>query len=157
MVSMKIVGSGVEHALERYDDNNGYGLTFCGEMVGPWDQGPNQNDVECAKCKVAVGNPKLALGNSKLDWKKIDSYEEAIVGDFSGGDGVRFSLCFYATCYRRGQWRLLVEVASGPKHELGGCFDEQDQPQRWYHKRENAISEAQAIADVLISGRYEAK
>jgi hypothetical protein len=93
----------------------------------------------------------------KLEWKQEGGYEEAIIGDFDGGDGLRFSLCFYVTCYRRGQWRLLVEVASGPKHEAWGCFDEQDQPQRWYHSRENALSEAQAIAAVLITDRMERK
>ena len=93
----------------------------------------------------------------KLEWKQEGGYEEAIVGEFDAGDGVRFCLSHYPTCYRRGQWRLLIEVASGPKHELWGCFDEQDQPQRWYHSRGNALSEAQAIADVLVLDRQGKK
>lgn len=90
---------------------------------------------------------------SDLNWIKIDRYQEAVIGDFAAGDGVRFSLTTHPTCYRRGPWRLLVEVAEGPGHILWGCFDDQDQPNRWYHKRENALSEAQAIADVLLKDR----
>jgi len=89
----------------------------------------------------------------KLDWKRLGYGEDAILGDFDGGDGVRFSLVHMPTCYRRGTWRLLIEVASGPGHELWGCFDMADEPQRWYHQREAALSEAQIIADVLWNGR----
>jgi hypothetical protein len=92
---------------------------------------------------------------SSLRWKNLGSYEEANIGDFEKGDGVRFCLTHYMTCYRRGPWRLLIEVCSGPKHILWGCFDDQDQPMRWFHKRENCLSEAQAIADVLLAGRNE--
>lgn len=42
---------GVEHALELYNENNGHGLAYCGERVGPWDLGPNQGEVQCQKCK----------------------------------------------------------------------------------------------------------
>jgi len=52
MITIKIVGSGVEHALERYDDDTGYGLTFCGAKVGPWDLGPNQGEIECLECQA---------------------------------------------------------------------------------------------------------
>lgn len=89
----------------------------------------------------------------KLDWKKDKWHEDAVIGDFEGGDGVRFSLSHQPGCYRRGPWRLLVEVAYGPGHLLWGCFDEQDQPQRYYHSRENALSEAEAIAEVLSADR----
>jgi len=90
-----------------------------------------------------------------MNWIKIDRYQEATIGDFAGGDGVRFTLTEHPTCYRRGSWRLLIEVAEGPGHILWGCFDDQDQPQRNYHKRENALSEAQAIADVLLQDRNQ--
>lgn len=88
-----------------------------------------------------------------LEWKQLARYEEATIGDFYLGDGVRFCLTHHPTCYRRGPWRLLVEVADGPMHEAWGCFDDQDQPLRYYHKRDNALSEAQALADVLLTDR----
>lgn len=83
-----------------------------------------------------------------LNWKQTDGYEDAILGDFEGGDGVRFNLVRMATCYRRGPWRLLVEVKD--RYRKWGCFDDQDQPMRYYHYKENALSEAQAIAKVLL-------
>jgi hypothetical protein len=92
----------------------------------------------------------------KLEWMKVDGYEEALLGDFEAGDGVRFSLVHRPSCYRRGPWRLLIEVAAGPKHLLWGCFDGQDQPERWYHRRENALSEAQELANVLSADREAA-
>ena len=82
---------------------------------------------------------------------------EYITIDFEKGDGVRFCLGHYPTCYRRGPWRLLVEVAPGPKHLAWGCFDEQDQPMRWYHLEESARREAKAIADVLVRDRERAR
>lgn len=88
-----------------------------------------------------------------LEWKAFAGYEEATIGEFYLGDGVRFSLTHHLTYYRRGQWCLLVEVADGPMHEAWGCFDDQDQPTRNFHKRENALSEAQALADVLLVDR----
>ena len=89
----------------------------------------------------------------KLEWQKIDGYEEATIGLFYSGDGVRFSLTYHGTCYRRGPWRLLVEVAAGPNHTKWGCFDEQDQPMRWYHRKESALAEADALAEVLTKDR----
>ena len=93
----------------------------------------------------------------QLEWKARmtagQAYEEATVGDWTKQDGVRFTLVKYPTCYRRGPWKLLVEVASGPAHHLWGCFDLQDQPERWYHLEESARREAQAIADVLVRDR----
>ncbi len=88
-----------------------------------------------------------------LEWRLTGSYREATIGDFDGGDGVRFSLEYRSTCYRRGPWRLLVEVARGPNHTKWGCFDEADQPERYYHNEECARREAQSIADVLVADR----
>lgn len=92
-------------------------------------------------------------GPKALEWRTLHGYEEVTIGEFYLGDGVRFTLTQHPTCYRRGPWRLLVEVADGPMHEAWGCFDDQDQPLRYYHKRENALSEAQALADVLLTDR----
>jgi hypothetical protein len=89
-----------------------------------------------------------------LKWKPVAlGYEEAIIGDFEHGDGARFSLEFRATCYRRGPWRLLVEIAKGPQHHTWGCFDDADQPERNYHHEDCARREAQAIAAVLLKDR----
>lgn len=85
----------------------------------------------------------------KLDWKDTPYGPEATLGCFDGGDGVRFSLLNMPTCYRRGPWRLLIEVDD--RERTWGCFDEQDQPMRWYHSIERAKEEAQAIADVLAA------
>lgn len=93
----------------------------------------------------------------KLEWKTIPGQplnsEEAAIGQFDDGDGVRFSLVCYPSCYRRGAWRLLVEVAEGSRHHLWGCFDDQDQPMRYFHSEECARREAQAIANVLLMDR----
>lgn len=85
-----------------------------------------------------------------LEWTEKEFGIEATLGDFggNGSGGVRFSLVHYPTCYRRGPWRLLVEVEDRT-HEWG-CFDEQDQPQRWYHSKTRALEEAEAIAEVLV-------
>lgn len=88
-----------------------------------------------------------------LDWKDCGGWEEAHLGDFEKGDGVRFTLERYATCYRRGPWKLLIEVASGPGLIKWGCFDDQDQPVRWYHYEGSAKIEADAIAQVLKKDR----
>jgi hypothetical protein len=80
-------------------------------------------------------------------------YREAILGDFDGGDGVRFSLIAQPTCYRRGVWKLLVEVAPGPMHHAWGCFDQADQPMRYYHLEFCALREAEALAAVLLADR----
>ncbi len=97
-------------------------------------------------------------GKEPLVWCKVrgeggHEYEEATLGDFAGGDGVRFTLDHRPTCYRRGPWNLLVEVARGPSHEKWGCFDAADMPERLYHVEECARREAQAIADVLRADR----
>lgn len=84
-----------------------------------------------------------------LDWKKTRYGEEAILGGFEADNGVRFSIMHMPTCQRRGPWHLLVEVES---HDHSwGCFDSQDQPERWYHSLDRLKAEAQAIADVLAA------
>lgn len=111
-----------------------------------------------ATAKFLLANAEAkAKANFKPDsvllWSEIGaSCREAILGDFTGGDGVRFSIQHQPTCYRRGPWRLLVEVAT-LHHERWGCFDEQDQPMRYYHQESCARSEAQAIATVLWRDR----
>ena len=85
----------------------------------------------------------------KLEWKDTQYGPEAVIGDFDGGDGVRFSVMHMPTCYRRGPWRLLVEVEDCRR--AWGCFDDQDQPMRYYHSLKRLKEEAQAIADVLVA------
>ena len=94
--------------------------------------------------------------NISLNWQPIDRFKEAIIGDFDGGDGVRFSIQHMPSCYRRGPFRLLIEIAP-KRHDLWGCFDDTDQPQRWYHKLANAESEAEALAKVLWCDRLNNK
>ncbi len=85
----------------------------------------------------------------KLDWKDTPHGSEAILGNFDDDDGARFSIMHLATCYRRGPWRLLIEIED--RNRTWGCFDEQDQPMRYYHSLERLKDEAQAIADVLVA------
>jgi hypothetical protein len=75
----------------------------------------------------------------------------------TSNDGVRFTVEHYPSCHRRGPWRLIVQVLPGPRYHDWGCFDEQDQPMRWYHQREVAFSEAEAIAKVLLTDRNKSK
>lgn len=89
-----------------------------------------------------------------LNWKTTAYGEEAELGNFEDVDGVRFSLLHLPTCYRRGPWRLLIEIDD--YHGAWGCFDDQDQPMRYYHSLERAKAEAQAIAGVLLDD-YEKK
>jgi hypothetical protein len=95
--------------------------------------------------------------NDRLVWVRAEHHREAIIGDFAGGDGVRFTLQHMPTCYRRGPWKLLVEVAHGSMHKAWGCFDDADQPMRYYHYENSAIAEAQAIARVLVADRSKHK
>lgn len=92
--------------------------------------------------------PRIRM--TQLIWTESDlnSYD-AILGDFHGGDGVRFNLVHYPTCQRRGPYRLIIEIEDFTA--TWGCFDEQDQPMRYYHSEERAKAEAQAIADVLVA------
>lgn len=95
--------------------------------------------------------------STPLDWRAQGSYLEAVLldpGNLSGV-GVTFTLTCMPTCYRRGPWCLRIEVALGPAHFQWGCFDDQDQPTRYYHDKSCALSEAQAIADVLIADRWK--
>jgi len=91
----------------------------------------------------------------RLRWQPVGRHEQAVLGDPVAGDGVTFYLEHRPTCYRRGAWRLIIEVASGPRHHDWGCFDEADQPERNYHSEAVARSEAQAIADVLLQDRLK--
>lgn len=90
----------------------------------------------------------MGSGGKEMIWEDKGGYEDAILGDFDNRDGVRFNLVRMPTCYRRGQWRLLIEVLD--QYRTWGCFDDQDQPMRYYHNKGNAIDEAEAIAKVLM-------
>ncbi len=59
------------------------------------------------------------------------------------------------TCYRRGPHKILIEVFGGPHHNKWGCFDDADQPVRYYHKSYIAKAEAETIAQVLMKDRLE--
>ena len=83
---------------------------------------------------------------SMLGWVSDGHHYEARIGGLSG---VTFTLECLPTCYRRGPWRLMVTVDHGPDHHRWGCFDDADQPMRYYHKLESAIAEADAIAHEL--------
>lgn len=87
-----------------------------------------------------------------LEWKQIHNYEEVILG--REDDGVRFTFTRQPTCYRRGPYKLLIEVLGGPHHNDWGCFDEQDQPCRYYHNDMFVKPEADAIANVLWRDRF---
>lgn len=101
---------------------------------------------------------KLGQAKRLLQWTPLKDHGncwDAVIGSEEAGDGARFSLEYVGTCYRRGRWKLLIEVFGGPKHHDWGCFDDADQPTRWYHVLENAIEEAEAIAAVLVADRME--
>lgn len=88
----------------------------------------------------------------RLIWESVCiDYQDAILGDMS--DGVQFTLSHHPTCYRRGPWRLLIEVLPGDHHHEWGCLDYQDQPMRYYHSEVNAKQEADLIAEVLLKDR----
>ncbi len=89
-----------------------------------------------------------------LEWKQCEYHEEAKLGSEELGF-VTFSLSYHPSCHRRGPWRLFVEVDSGPHHYAYGCFDDQDQPMRYFHKEANARDEAEMIADVLLAERTQ--
>lgn len=77
------------------------------------------------------------------------SYREAVLTNPDASVGVRFSIVYQPTCYRRGQYKLLIEIMDGPYQFAWGRFDNQDQPLRYYHSDSHALAEAQMIADVL--------
>lgn len=89
-----------------------------------------------------------------LDWIKMSFGQEARL--WQADDGVTFTLTHHPTCYRRGPWRLLIEVIGGQNHHKWGCFDDQDQPMRYFHSEGNAKDEAEFIAKVLLEDRKKA-
>jgi hypothetical protein len=104
-----------------------------------------------------------------LNWTDIDGnpadatsflghqrYSEALIGNWPN-DGVRFGISYQPTCHRRGPYKLLIEVCGGPNHHKWGCFDEADQPVRYFHKLSNAIDEACQIAKVLLAEREKSR
>lgn len=101
---------------------------------------------------VLTGSKPPLVWKAKRMTDFYSSWEEAQLGEPS--DGVLFYLTYHPTCYRRGPWRLLIEVCSGVNHRSWGYFDESDQPMRYYHDKQNAIREAQEIANVLWADRY---
>lgn len=100
--------------------------------VPPWADEAQQS-LEAARVSV-------------LSWGAHGSHSEAWIG--SRDDGVRFTIEHRPTCRRRGEWRLLVEVIGG-SHRWG-CFDEQDQPTRYYFSEAVARLEADRIAAALF-------
>jgi hypothetical protein len=116
---------------------------------------PNPFGVHNNISYMDPGNPNSVIKEKLLDWKPgetpLASYEEAILG--TPEDGVRFTYVYQGSCYRRGQHKLLIDVFGGPNHEKWGCFDDQDQPMRYYHKKTNLLSEANEIALILLIDR----
>jgi len=78
------------------------------------------------------------------------SWDEAILSNPDDTDGVRITLQHHPSCHRRGPHKLLIEVLGTPYHHNWGCFDDQDQPARWYHDVKNARSEALLLAQMLL-------
>lgn len=89
---------------------------------------------------------------SMLTTDCVMSWEEATLGTWPD-DGVRFSIAHQPSNYRRGPFKLLIEMCLGSNHYKWGCFDFQDQPIRYFHKLENLKSEAELIARVLLKDR----
>jgi len=88
----------------------------------------------------------------QLFWvRRAQNLEDAQLPNPDGTIGVLFSLSHRPINYRRGPYRLLIEVMDGIWHHEWGCFDEQDQPERYYHSKANAQLEAGLIATVLAS------
>jgi hypothetical protein len=139
----------VSYAISNYDDVH---EAFQGQKptLSAHDFDKLLKVVETA---IADRPGKLAWDQLIIDGIPMPNEWEATIGIPS--DGVTFSLSFRMTCYRRGQWRMLIRVHEGEHHNDWGCFDETDQPQRYYHSLENALSEAEAIAAVLLADRVE--
>lgn len=104
-------------------------------------------------CAGDPGEP-VSRKTAALEWKDTAYGPEAILGNFEAGDGVRFSIAHQPTCQRRGPWKLLIEVSDLAMD--WGCFDDQDQPVRFYHSDRAAREEAESIAKVLVR-EHEAK
>lgn len=88
-----------------------------------------------------------------VHWHDMGTWKSFRLG--SPGDDVAFCLTHQPSCYRRGPYKLLIEVCSGENHHKWGCFDEQDQPVRYFHSEQNAKGEAEAIARVLWKDRWK--
>lgn len=142
------------HVLQTRDGEVYYDQVFYRE----WSLFP----AEAAEWDKATTpfSPDLAVfagSRTILDWKPTgdgESYQVAQIGP-GGDDFVRFYLIHRPTCHRRGPWVLRVEVCEGPNHIAWGCFDEQDQPTRYFHDPKNAMDEAARIATVLLDGRRD--
>lgn len=109
---------------------------------------------------LKVVEKAIADRPGRLLWKQLELSGEPLANEWEAtigipADGVTFGLSYRMTCYRRGKWRLLVRVHEGEHHNDWGCFDDADQPERNFHSLENAMSEAEAIAAVLLAGRVE--
>lgn len=115
---------------------------------------PGKPENESQGGRSDVPPPTITARGPLLVWLRCKYHDEAVIGDFIGGDGVRFTLEKYPTCYRRGPWKLMIEVAEGPGHEKWGCFDFQDQPVRFFHQESAARSEAEIMAKVLQVDRW---
>ncbi len=70
-------------------------------------------------------------------------------------DGMMFTKSYMKTCRRRGPFRLFIEECVGRNKPKWGCFDEVDQPMRWYHNPECLNIEARSLAIVLLQDRLE--
>lgn len=133
-----------------------YATANLGELDELFPGEPSQfRDATLAHLKERI---ELLQGPAKRKLKWVPDPEGGeTVYAFLGvpGDSVMFSLTHYPTCYRRGQWRLMIEVAHGPKHHDWGCLDSDDQPLRNFHSLFNAIDEAELIAAVLEKDRLQ--
>lgn len=133
-------------------------MPLCAECtVSPpntfWREAHSNELCENPDCGSLVSGQVLVMLVDGVTWHLRSWGRETVVGDFDKGDGVRISLQLQPTCYRRGPWVMMVEVANGPKHHLWGCFDEADQPTRYYHHEASALNEAGALLKVLLEDR----
>jgi len=95
------------------------------------------------------------IGYQGLKWKEDNPhyFEAILMFNNDPDDFARFGISICPTCYRRGPYRLLIEICGNENHIKWGCFDDQDQPTRYYHDLRNAISECELIARVLLIDR----
>lgn len=131
---------------------------FLNTFTGP----PRPASAVMDKMMTAVENAMAVAEIAKkapalLHWSTPpgERYQEAVLGQT--GDGVHFTLEHRPTCYRRGPWCLNVSVFEGPGHYKWGCFDDADQPTRFYHSEQAAKHEAAAIARVLHADREKVR
>lgn len=107
--------------------------------------------TELRRVLVRQAGDRLAWRPCVVGGEPVANAWEALLG--GPGDGVLFGLSHMPSHYRRGPWRLLVEVLGGPRHHAWGCLDAADQPQRYYHDLSHALGEAEALAAVLLADR----